>query len=450
MAFLKDRKKVMNENRKRHFIRQWLSSLAITTVVVVAAVIAPSSPPNAFFERIGTFDDSIYYDVNVTDVSNSIVDDSLMIIVESQYDHYEIPLALGLNSGVVENLRENTKYDVLVVASRGFGSETLAKESLTTVVRSGGAILSVELSTTDPSQYELEYLIRTKYLDLDQIYQSVRLNYCIDYHEPHEQPQDECIDYVSIALSSEDEENFILVPNYNLTVYLVLEATNALGNEIILDTMSFKTPLNIDGSLYLRDVTYESVEISAYVDFTVVDGIKYYLELYENIKLINQFELTEPVSSVQMDSNTLIIDELKTETTYSLVLKANYVDPLTEVLTDIEITSIEFSTTPNYFVTVNMTEDIDFYYIDISIDDPSNILHQFYYIIYDVSGDYPVYIIEMPISMTLTLDDLKVSTFSLLKPVGYDYEIRIVCNKVLNLETTYYSTPLYVITNDLT
>ena len=148
MAFLKDRKKLINDNRKRHFIRQWLSSLAVTTVVVVAAVIAPSSPPNATFERIGTFDDAIYYDVVVTDTSSTMNPETLKIIVESQYDQFEIPLEVGFNTGMVEGLRENTKYDVLVVGSRGYGSETLVKESLTTFVRSGGAILSVDLIST--------------------------------------------------------------------------------------------------------------------------------------------------------------------------------------------------------------------------------------------------------------------------------------------------------------
>ena len=150
-----------------------------------------------------------------------------------------------------------------------------------------------------------------------------------------------------------------------------------------------------------------------------------------------------------MDSNTLEINQLKSETTYQLHLRARFIHPTTSIQPDLIIYYLEFTTTPDYEVIVSMTEDVDYYYIDIEIDDPSNILHQFNYIIYDISGDYPVYILETPLSMTLTLDNKKVTTFSILKPIGYDYEIRIVCNKVLSTGTTYYSTPLYVITHDL-
>ncbi len=449
MAVLSNRKMKMNENRKRHAIRNWLSSLAVTTVVVVATVLSPSSPPSAQFNRIGTFDDSIYYGVTVSDTASTILEETLMIMIESQYDHYEYPLNLGMNTGVVDSLRENTPYLVRVVGSRGYGTETLAQETITTVKRTGGAILSVKLLTEDPSLYELDYQIRTKYNDFDQAFESVHLKYCIEYHDMYQEPLDECIDFTEIELMSTDSSSNIKVPNYNVTIYVELEAVLNAGGVQTLDSYTFKTPLKIDGSLYVYDVSDQSIELSVYVDFSIVEGIQYFIELYDETLLKERKEIIDQPMEIHTDSMTYEFFGLIAETEYRVQLIARYIDPTTSQSKELVIASLEVITAPEYDVSINVTEEIDAYIVEIEIDDPHNILHQFHYVIYDVSGEYPYYVSEYPIDMTLTFDNLKVASFSVIKPIGYDYEIRIVCNKVININTTYYNTPLFIIPKDI-
>ena len=444
---LNNRKAKNNELRKKHLVRNWIASFAITSVVVVTQILSPLKPPTAEFNRVGTFSDSIYYGVTVSDVSNSILPDTLKIIITSQYDNFEIPLNIGMNTGVVNDLRENTLYDILVVGSRGYGSEVLAKEKLTTVQSTGGAILDAELRTSDLSLYELEYAIHTRYQDDLGIYESVKLKYCILYHEMGEEAPEVCQDYEEILLSELMQISLINVPNYNVTVYLELEAIMAsTQSAIVLDAYEFKTPLLIDGYLYIDDVTDQSIEVSCYVDFDIVQGISYWLELYQNDELIKTTDLEKNlVDDHNSQDRGLLIEGLSKETVYTVKLMTSYQDPITSELIIKEVMTETAETSPYYQFNVAVTETSSIYVINIVIDDEQNILHNFYYYIYDVSGEYPIYMSSNPIEMILTNEGQKTSSFEVMIPIDYPYQIVFVSDKIINPDTTYYSIIFYEI-----
>lgn len=444
--FSNRRKAKNDELRKKHLIRNWIAGFAVTTVVAVTQIISPSVKPSAVFDRIGTFEDSIYYDVTVVDSANVIIPETLKIQISSQFDSYEYPLSLGQNSGVVHDLRVDTVYDVYVVGSEGYGSEILTKEKLTTAKRDGGAILSANLMTTDLSEYELTYDIFTQYRDESLNFESVKLKYCILYHESGEVGTDECMDYQEELINDYLQMTSIIVPNYNTSVYLILEATKKSDQSaFILDEYQFKTPLKIDGYLYIDEVFPDAFTLSGYVDFTVVPGITYSLELYQNDVLVTQKELIESTDIHQYDSSNIRFDGLNVNTEYTIMLFADYQNPVSNENVRKELDQVIVSTTPYYSVSVIVTDNIQTYQVSIEIDDPDNILHQFYYTVYDMSGEYPQYISENPIEMILSQEGLKTAVFEIMIPTNPDYQIIFRCDKVISAETTYYYQTFYEI-----
>lgn len=443
--FSNKRKAKQDELRKKHLIRNWIAGFAVTAVVAVTQIISPSVKPSAVFDRIGSFEDSIYYDVTVLDTANVIIPDTLKIQVNSQYSSYEYPLTIGQNSGVIQNLRENTVYDVLIVGSEGYGLEILTKEKLTTKIKDGGAILNAKLMTTDLSEYELIYDIYTQYRDESLNYESVTLKYCIIFHEGGEIVPDECMDFQEVPINDYLQITSVVVPNYNTTVHLILEAVKTDQSVLILDEYQFKTPLMIDGYLYIDEVYPDAFTISGYVDYTVVQGIAYSLELYQNDVLVSEKEFIKPSDVPEYDSSSIRFDGLNVNTDYVLKLYAQYPDPLTEEYIKKELDVVNVKTTPHYSVSVTVTENIETYQISIEIDDPSNILHQFYYTVYDMSEGYPMYLSEEPIQMFISQEGLKTAVFELMIPTTSNYQIVFRCDKVINAETTYYYQSFYEI-----
>jgi hypothetical protein len=129
----KQRKANLNERRKRQLVQNWISSFVVTSVVVVVAVISPttaSASANILsLESVGT---NVYYQVEVLDEGNTLDESSLKIIAESNIESVEESLKIGEDCGVFYDLRPNTQYTISVMGSSGFGEYILTEQTIQT------------------------------------------------------------------------------------------------------------------------------------------------------------------------------------------------------------------------------------------------------------------------------------------------------------------------------
>ena len=445
MLTYRERKQKTIDQRKRHMLRNWISSFAITTVVVVATVISPQIAPSAIIDRVGSIDDQIYYSVTVQDPDNLLLADSLKIIISNQLENYEIDLILGQNNGYIESLRRGTDYEVKVVGSRGYGAEILAQTQLTTSAEPGGAILSYQPQTpdiNDPIAHFLTYDILASVFDPMNEFISVTLRYAVVYASEYSPQMDfTTLNYTDLPMTS-DLMTFILdyIPNNNIYLVMILEAKNQSNESIILDEVVFRTPINIEASMYISDAAYDSIEVQVYPDFSILPDIEYRLELYNSGKLLKTIDIVEIPDSSHYGGQKIEFDHLRAETDYELVLIATYQNPDTGLMETKTLNTLTASTTPYYQLTVTVSDEGTYYQVDLSVDDPSNFIHHFRFVIYDVTNGTLMYVSQTDLSMILDLNDQKTSSFQIQKPVGYDYLIIIQAEKILSPTVTYYAT----------
>jgi hypothetical protein len=440
-----ERKQKTIDQRKRHMLRNWISSFAITTVVVVATVLSPQIAPYAIIDRVGSIDDQIYYSVTVQDPDRLLLAESLKIIISNQLENYEINLILGQNNGFIESLRRGTEYEVKVVGSRGYGAEILAKTQLTTSAEPGAAILSYQPQTpdiNDPMAHFLTYDILASTYDPEGEFLSVTLRYAVVYASEYSPQMDfDSLSYTDLPMTS-NLMTFVLdyIPNNNIYVVLILEAIDRSNVTVILDQVVFRTPINIEASIYVSNASYDSIEIQVYPDFSTLPGIEYRLELYKSEKLLKTVDIVEIPDSSHYGGQKIEFEHLQGETDYELVLIATYQNPDTGLMETKTLNTLTASTTPYYQLTVTVSDEGTYYQVDLSVDDPSNYIHHFQFVIYDVTNGTQMYVSQTDLSMVLDLNDQKTSSFQIQKPIGYDYLIIIQAEKILSPTVTYYAT----------
>jgi hypothetical protein len=443
MAAGNERLKKHIEQRKRHFVSRWLTSFAITATVVVAAVIMPPKQPLASIDRVGTLEDTLYYTVTVRDFEAVLLDDSLKVTVSNQMENYEFSLDYGTQSGFVPGLKMDTVYDFKIVGNTGYGTETLAKTRFKTQALAGGAILSADLMTVEPFDYFLSYDILIKIIDPENTFESVALKYAVLFHDEGSEMIDlDTLNYQFIPINQSQEVITIDdIPNYNAKVVIVLEAMQ-LGKAVILDYLMIQTPLSIEGSVYPRDASPSSIDFSVYVDNSLIEGIQYYLDIYQENRFIKRIMVPSTEAISHYDGTSVQVKQLKKDTLYNIELIAQYTDPFSGALVVKKVNETLARTTPEYSVNIEITDQGDYYRVTILIDDPFNFIHHFRYTIYDIDGEYPAYLIEHEIFMTLDSLNRKTADFQIQKPIGFGYLIEINADKILLDNITYYQTVL--------
>ncbi|MFA7075161.1 MAG: hypothetical protein WC152_00625 [Candidatus Izemoplasmatales bacterium] len=140
----------------------------------MAIVVLVPSSPKATIESVKAFTHDIVYQVNVTDSDGAITNDTLKIILENQFEYYEVLLEPGLSAGSFSNLNPNTQYTLSVRYDKGFGLEKLATQTIKTMEKDGAAFLGVRI--TDPNyDYMIPYEIDIYYVNQLLTYQSLVL-----------------------------------------------------------------------------------------------------------------------------------------------------------------------------------------------------------------------------------------------------------------------------------
>jgi len=367
-------KKQRNENLRREMITKMLASFAVTAVVAVAVVVssAPKEPVAARFLLLSAVSTEIVYRVNVSDPELTITTGSLKVIIESPFERYEEPIELGTSSGTHLMTYENSEYTLSIRGKRGFGEETLAKQSVVASHTLSGAIVDYHIDEQidlSANPLQLRYSISTLYDDPQSVVSSVSLeygylpSYALDY-DPEAVPEV----FESIPVLSTSQESWIdNIPNFNNVVFVRFIAFLSSDEVVTFDSLQFSTPYILYASIYQNNVGSDFVEFAFFAEqFSDVDAV-FTVNLFNGETLIDSKVVEFPTNSIGDYQQVIIrFDNLIPETMYRAVLMAEYVDPYTFEQKNVAVQTVEFSTI--FAPSDSLSGIITGYSIDSSID----------------------------------------------------------------------------------
>jgi len=415
-----------------------MTSFVITASAVIVAVIAIPSSPKAEINQVQVFKNQVVYQVEVTDADNAIDIDTLEIVLENQFEHYRMPLELGINVGEFSNLNDGTTYQMSVMGSKGFGQERLATQEIVTQPNSGGAITNYTL-IEGIDQFDLQFEIQTVLFDELDEYMDVQL-----YYGVIQMGWDVPFDYYNETVL--DGQSTILLDNLfamNGRIHVYMEATLYTSDTIILDEIYINIPIFIEESYYLTQVTGSSIVLSIYPDFSLLEDATY------------EFKLTKdgyPMETQTFDQSTfeesymhydyeVVFDGLKYDTLYEVALSITYTNPYTLATETKTFDPLEIRTLSSYTYQIDVQEFNDYFEVSLTLNDPKHNFQLSYYDLYEIYDDYNVYISAGQFGFT-PAGDSKSVTFTIDKSANIPFIVEI---GVLNETTSYYYEIIYVI-----
>lgn len=406
-------KRKKNEETKRRFeaIKDLMSTFAMSTVAVVAAVVLIPASPKAEIVKAVALSEEIVYQVNVTDEDNALDLSTLYVVVENQLEYYEQPIGLGENSGYFADLEYNTEYRLSVYGSKGFGQERLDTLMITTEAKIGGTILSV---TTESIDYETNYFVDVSIYDPDAIYSSIILYYGYRWE------QDPEIFYSSIDITSPFMRVALSDIYTSEPIHIYLEGTTVDGTEL-LDEIWVTPPFELYASVYQNYVNSQTIGFYLYNDMRV-DNIEYVMNIYKNNILIRSEQIVLEGST--HEGSEFEINGLFPDTTYTFDCTAIYTNPQTLRKETVSIYQEEIVTLDTYSYEYTVEEFDQYIEVTIVVTDPNHYFHYAFYDSFDTSGEYLIYLMSESIPF-VNNGATKSATFIIYLPSTETYKITI-------------------------
>jgi len=445
-----ERRKKNIDRRKQQMVRNWLSSFVVTVAVVVAVVVFSPVAPQANFISVEAFGTDIFYHVKVEDVDGTITPGSLKIIAENPLEYYEQELPIGTKSGAFEGLKPKTEYTVSIKAKRGFGEEVLSKETIKTDENYGGRIITYQpVETTDPYQYEVDYVVGTSYNDIKEEIQLVQLKYTYLYEYDPETTVDPLEnDFTTIMVTAYQQTSILeRIPNHNVYVFIQLEAQLKTGEWVILHKIMFRIPIILDAFVYVDDGGPNYLKVSVYPDYETIDELDYFVRLIRNGVILKEVVVPKTTTGTHYGGSTILFDRLKVFTNYHVELVAQYVDPSTnEHIVDI-LMNIKTSTTQAYDITIDVVDETADYLVELDFTDRYQTLRNVQYIVYSIQNEYEMYEYAAEIVMEIGPNNSQYGVVTIPKPNFSEYLIKIVVDKYIADEPTFYWATIYEISS---
>lgn len=404
----KERRKKNDELRRRYdAIKNLMSTFAMSTVAVVAAVTLIPASPKAEIVKAVSLSEEVVYQVNVTDEEDALDLSTLYVVLENQLEYYEKSISLGENSGFFANLENNTEYRLSVYGNKGFGQERLDTILLTTRQKVGGTILAVT-----PEDHET--IVQFSIYDPDQKYSSISIFYGSDIGHGEE------IVYSSVPITTNRGEITIPLMISHNEAHIYLEATTVDGIEV-LDEIWVSPPFQLHSFVHVSHINNNQIVFNVYNDESL-ENIYYLMKTYKEERLIQEDMVVLEQGS--HEGYRFTVGDLNSLTTYYFECVAVFTNPQTLRTEEQIIFQEEHTTLDNYEYNYSKSEMENEYQISISLYDTNEYYQFVQYEVYDTSGEVIVFIETMDVFFEL-VDNTKIASFSVEKPNGSNYIINI-------------------------
>ncbi len=374
------------DKAKLDTLRTFMSSFTLTVGAIAIALVTIPKSPIATIESVQVFQNEIAYQVEVTDEAHALDLSTLVIVLEGQLESYTLPLELGINIGLFENLKPNTNYRLHVYGSKGFGNERLASMYLTTKDKPGGAIINYRLIET--FDHFLNYQVTVLINDSQDLYSDINLYYGYSFLD------EEITNYEVIPIiDSYQIIELYDVPNENTKVVLYLEANLYTGGSIILDTFTFYTPFLLSTYFYIDQLTSTSIQYQFFKDYFFTEEISYEAKLYYGHTLVKKIDLNATsIGSYQSYAPLISFTKLKKDSTYRVVVTATYINPYTRRTETTILHEEEITTLKNYHIEYEVTTYETYSEVFIYLNDPNHYFQIPYFTLYGKDGDDYIFI----------------------------------------------------------
>lgn len=310
------RKEKFTKLRKRQVLLRYLGSFVTTAVVVTVAVITIAAKPHAKFVQVKTFQDSIYYQLEITNTTEETQPSDFRVVLESPLSIEEQNIGDFFASGVFLNLNQSHYYTLKLIGTGTFAEEVYDKKTIYFKNESSGSITNIALIDDELMQEQMKiFQVSVLFSDLADEYQEVYIEYYYEYLDYSEEP------FVETVVLSENFSVIEIGPVYpeNMILHVSLKALNRQSEVITLDEESYKIPLSVYlyGFLYIEEVSSNFVSGFAYA--TVIENVEI---LYEVLIYLEE-ELIDNIVLVDFEMS-FSISNLKNDTTYDIYIVATY------------------------------------------------------------------------------------------------------------------------------
>lgn len=389
-----------NKEMKRNAILKWMASFSVTVIAVATVILQEQKiDPSVYFERCSAVGNTIVYQTIVSDPSKTIIEESLFLEISSSLERYDIPIVLGSSSGTFSMRYPQSEYKLAVKGSQGFGPKTLASQTVMTKMNLSAAITNYAL-VSQPQSDMLLYEVSTLYYDPEQILSSLKLRFGYVESTLVQDSETFPINEQLFAITQESQ-TFILpeIPQENYRIYLAIEGIKTDQTLVLLDEISFNTPLKIYGDMYVSDIGENYIDLYTYISEQNLSSEKVLVHLFEENELLETrtVPLAQPNHDSQFqeqmyESVVLKFENLKKATIYRLELVIKYQDDLSGKMIESVLSTLEVTTTEHYLTALDYTLDGTQVRLTLAIYDPMNVISNLSYSVYEPSIDYPIYL----------------------------------------------------------
>lgn len=362
-------------------IKQMFTTTGATAAAVVVVFVLDPFSERARIEELKGFEDSIYYHVYVNEAIN-FSEGSLALVFETEEEVFRIPLQKGVTYGVLDGVSPLTGYPARIEGSEGFGVATIVSSGVFTKNEPDFEMYDPILRN-DPNDELLIYDFKTKYQDLENVVNNLKLTYGYTplltgiYQELSSQ-----------EITLDQAIQLVDIPNQNVLVQSKITAdipvTDAEGNvsiqNVTLDEDSFYTPLYHESDFEVIRIIDSVIDYEVIPDYRFLKEVSYRVSIYENDRILETKTVTEANT---IEEHLLRFRNLLPDTPYKLVHEMIFFDHRTNGYNTIVIAENELKTLERFDFISSIADQETRIVVTIVVKDINNLFGQGYYEIRD-------------------------------------------------------------------
>ena len=362
-------------------IKQMFTTTGATAAAVVVVFVLDPFSERARIEELKGFEDSIYYHVYVNEAIN-FSEGTLALVFETEEEVFRIPLQKGVTYGVLEGVSPLTGYPARIEGSEGFGVATIVSSGVFTKNEPDFEMYDPILRN-DPADELLIYDFKTKYQDLENVVNNLKLTYGYTplltgiYQELSSQ-----------EITLDQAIQLVDIPNQNVLVQSKITAdipvTDAEGNvsiqNVTLDEDSFYTPLYHESDFEVIRIIDSVIDYEVIPDYRFLKEVSYRVSIYENDRILETKTVTEANT---IEEHLLRFRNLLPDTPYKLVHEMIFFDHRTNGYNTIVIAENELKTLERFDFISSIADQETRIVVTIVVKDINNLFGQGYYEIRD-------------------------------------------------------------------
>ena len=384
------RNKFFERHKKEHLLR-WMTSFFTTAAVVTAGVVIieneQKNDPEVRFNNVYLYGDTIYYEAEVNDPHNAIIEDTLILDVKSGFEMIRVPLSPQSYSGNLQIRYPELEYRLSIKGSQGFGQKTYATAKIKGeehfIEEVHGAIF--DLGYEDQGDLFVARGV-AEIFDPRNEYTNFRLQ-VTHTTNAKESGAPEIVETLPDIPLTQEYNAFILDPlSYGIDRFNFKIVGTKGGVDEVISERETGAPMRFSMYTNVSNFTNTEIKMEVIVLNDRLTNFSGQTGLYKDDVLVSSKEIVYD-SANPSAPNEFTFDNLEENTTYVIKHSVMFADPFSTNLVERLIESETIATAPHYEIKSTNTGGTELISFTFEILDESNVLSDFFYIVYRIEDD---------------------------------------------------------------